>query len=912
MANEIWVQRMEAIRSLVDSYGYVDSLARAIKENWDKSEDSVPDRYEGYAVSLAKYFRLLQSLWSVLYDINERNAAAEAEQPKLLLPPHIKLSDTNVPYTTDPALGQGFEYVDNEAPVAAADSQTPGMGQEGEANIGWFGNLVNLLNNYVPEQSEAWDSIWGMIADGIGVIQRTSGWVPKDTNLPMPIPEFIGTPDTITPDTWIDNKDALILHQIFKYNKQDVELKLYRQDDMFFAEILVAPYDTLSNFLIGGTAIGKCLVDDYMAAKLNGLKIPVLVRGTNGLEYTYIHILLREKNGILDLSFSGCSSTEVSHLVSNVAYTVPCIINADIQLTQMGEDDNIWWNIAVYKKGRLSTYELEYTGRPPGPTPPPVPTGTLTTDNIESTILKKIVAREFIETSDDPKFPIGTGRYPLTYNNINTAIFDKVYARHFVAKDHEYPPTSETGNILYYTNLGDAVFDYLYATEFITTTDAPKPPVVTEAPDIKAPVIKDLTYSFYFDQGESCFSPTSNTGELPPDFRPEFPVAMHMQGYVFPEGKTTKSTVDTQLIWDREGVVTAYGEYSAVGNGQLDHVYDFTNRQWAICCSGDPKWYKNADRFMFRVYLEKGIIIYEFMARYSTNNLSSWEQGDWKLITEGEMPRNFYPTAHVAIQLGYGKYILILTNGSVVLHSDGSPVREGVVFNGCWINLIKVSDYKGIKNSLPSMADLVPLNDNYKSPLDRLKEEYDVYMWPTMNITLFNVSDDNGKLLTFEYELLNLRHPIIDNHGIQVLSDSDVNYMLMHKDDIRIHLGDGTVVRIHGVVADKITGYSGERNTGKYTFYMVLCEFLWAQGQTKWIIQNSEGIMNRLKGILIQWDGMSKTEYFSSIAQHLIDITKAMDLSANLTKQLEAEMSGKELADVATPREASALASLTM
>lgn len=911
MANEIWVQRMEAIRSLVDSYGYVDSLARAIKENWEKSEDSVPDRFEGYSVSLAKYYRLLESLWTVIYDVNELNDALGSEQPKLLLPPHIKLSDENVPYTTAPELGQGFEYVDNEMPVQAEDSQTPGMGQEGEVNIGWFGNLVNLMNNYIPEDSDAWKSVWGMIADGMGVMQQTSGWSPKSLTLPMPIPEFIGRPDTLEPSTWVDNKQALILHQVFQYNEQDIVIKLYRQNGLYLAEVLVAPYDTLSNFPVGGIEIGKCLVDDYEAAKLDKLKIPVLVRGEKGLEYSYIHILLREKNNILEVSFSGCSNTEVSHLVSNIAYTVPCIIESEVGIIVVGPtDDEIMWRIDACKRGKLTFYELEYTGRTPGPVPPPVPTGTLTTGNIAGTILKKIVAREFIETSDDPTFPIGTGRYPLTYNNINTAVFEKVYARHFVTKDHEYPPTSETGNILYYTNFGEAVFDYLYAKEFITTTDLPNPPAPTEV--VGPPPIKDLTYSFYFEKGKPAFSPTSNTGTLPPDFYPEFPFVMNMQGYVFPAGKNTKAPIDTQLVWDREGEVTAFCEYSAVGDGPLEHVYDFTNRQWAITCSGEPKWYKNADRFMFRVYVELGIIVYEFMARYSTNNLSTWEEGDWKLITEGEMPRNFYPTTHTSIQLGYGSYLLILTNGSVVIHSNGEPIREGVVYTGCWIGQVKTNTDKGIKQGLPSMAELMPLNDNYVSPLDKLKETHTVYMWPTMNVTLFNIDDDNGKLLTFDYELLNLRHPIIDPEGMQVLNDWQIEQMIENKNDIRIHLGDGTICRIHGVLADKITGYSGERNTGKYKFYLVLCEFLWAQGQTKWIVQNSEGILKRLRGILVQWDGMSKVEYFNSVSQHLIDITKALDLTNSLTKQLAAETGGKELADVDTPRETSGLASLSM
>ncbi len=353
MANDIWVQRYQAIQTLQESYNYVESLAAQIKTSFDIVEDSVPERILGYSTALVKYSKLLNSLWPTLYNTDEYDFALTAETPKLILPPTMALDEDGNPYTLDTPsrTNTGDVLLDNEASILANDARAPGFKEEAEVNIGWFGNMVNLLNNYIPETAPQWTMLWNLIRQGMGAMTRSSWWESSRLNMPLPIPEFVGHPDDVLPKEWEGNKGELLHDQTFVYGKSEVVFKLYKTHDIYLVEINVGAMSTTSSIHIARRSIGKCLVQDGLCSYLDNLRIPVLHRGVNGFEFGYWNILLNESNGILDLSVSGVTDLTVGELAANTTYTAAFIIKPDRSWHNAITEETPW-GIKVSKKGQ--------------------------------------------------------------------------------------------------------------------------------------------------------------------------------------------------------------------------------------------------------------------------------------------------------------------------------------------------------------------------------------------------------------------------------------------------------------------------------------------------------------------------------------------------------------------------------
>ncbi len=912
MANDIWIQRYQAIQTLQESYNYVASLASKIKTSFLDAEDSVPERILGYSVSLAKYNKMLNSLWSTLYSNEDYQIALTNEAPKLILPPSLALNETGNPYTLEePRIGDEVIVLDNEASTVLVDSREPGVREEAESNIDWFGNIVNLLNNYIPETSPQWTMVWDLIRQGMGVTVRSSWWESSRLNLPQPIPEFIGHPDEVMAKEWEGNKGELLHDQTFIYGKSEVVFKLYKTHDIYLVEINVGAMSTTSSIHIARRSIGKCLIQDGLCSYLDNLRIPVLHRGSNGFEFGYWNILLNESNGVLDLSVSGVTDLTVGELAANTTYTAAFIVKPDYSWFNSRTEDTSW-GLKASKKGQIVLYDVEYLGRTHGPVPPPPPSGTITTENVSTCVFDTIKANEFVVSKKPPVDPIVGGMYPLTYENIGTAVFGKIISNKFELDDQEVGPTREDGDIIYYTSVGDdIIFKSISAKHFVTTDEEPHPPT-NEASIPKA--ARDYTYSFYFERGQVCFSPTADVGiHIPSQFVPLKPLTIPMSGYVY-DAENKKEEIDVQLVTNIEGEIQAYGLYAKSGEKRYDYVYDFVNIHQAVSCEAPARWVKQADRFTFSIYVDNGIVVYEFQANYTLNNLLTWEDGTFRIITEGEMPRNLCPSSHLIIPVGKFSYLIVQSNGAVRLVVGGiteedtegnvttvaEVIQEGTTFTGVWSLPVLKQVGQVIPPSqltLPSMKGKVPLAPP-KSSFELGKNSLLTYFeWPSMSISKFDMDTDNGTLFHFKYQLLNLRNPILLPNGSIVNTDMTIENMLAHKNDIRIRLGDGAVVRIQHIQTDVISGFSGSIKNGDYDMYFILCEFLWAWPQIQWIMKDTDTVKKSLKYILDNWDGISKSEYFERVQDHLTDTQEEMTYVQTLMEQIYAEVNGTEVAE---------------
>jgi hypothetical protein len=911
MANDIWVQRYQAIQTLQESYNYVESLAAQIKTSFDIVEDSVPERILGYSTALVKYSKLLNSLWPTLYNTDEYDFALTAETPKLILPPTMALDEDGNPYTLDTPsrTNTGDVLLDNEASVLANDARAPGFKEEAEVNIGWFGNMVNLLNNYIPETAPQWTMLWNLIRQGMGAMTRSSWWESSRLNMPLPIPEFVGHPDDVLPKEWEGNKGELLHDQTFVYGKSEVVFKLYKTHDIYLVEINVGAMSTTSSIHIARRSIGKCLVQDGLCSYLDNLRIPVLHRGVNGFEFGYWNILLNESNGILDLSVSGVTDLTVGELAANTTYTAAFIIKPDRSWHNAITEETPW-GIKVSKKGQILVYDVEYLGRTHGPVPPPPPGGTITTENISTCVFDTIKANEFVVSKEPPKDPIIGGYYPLTYDNIGTAVFGKVISNKFELNDHEIGPTREDGDIVYYSSVGDnVIFKSISSKHFVTTKETPHPPTN----NVNVPeVVRDYTYSFYFEQSKVCFSPTADSGmDIPTDYVPLKPVAIPMSGYVY-DAERKKEEIDVQLVANVKGEIQAYGLYAKSGEKRYDYVYDFVNIHQAVRCEAPARWVKQADRFAFSIYVDNGLVVYEFQANYTINNLLTWDYGTFRILTEGEMPRNLCPTSHLIIPVGKFSYLIVQSNGGVRIvvgytvtkdEEDNDiltaeTIQEGVTFTGVWSMPVESSDgvVPSLGVTLPSMSGklkLAPVNTSFKL----LDDVVLYYTWPSMAISKFDLDTNNGTLFHFKYQLLNLRAPILMPTGAILNTDMSIQEMLSYKNKIRIKLGDGSVVRIQHIQTDELTGFSGSIKNGDYDMYFILCEFIWAWPQIQWIMKEANITKENLKYIIDNWDGIAKSEYFELMQSHMDNTNDEINYVQSLMEQIYAEVNGSEISD---------------
>lgn len=924
MYNNIWDQRYVALEALLESLGMTEELANRIKNNFDSVEENVPERFVGYVDSLLKYIDQLSSLWSVLYNEDEYQQALDSERPKLILPPSVTTDANGTPQTTTQQLSMAVPE-DSEGNTTVTDPARPGFSQESDINIGWFGNLVNILNNYVPEKTKDWAVIWKLIREGMGIANgvpstytkenligtgttAATNFVPqalsgdRDAYKAEPIPEFVGRPDD-TAQT-IDKEPRQCVHeQVFPYGDHTVILKIYSTTEATMVEVKIGPMSTLSSIpAIEG--IGQAVVP-VDVSYFENVRIPLLVRKEECFAFSCVSLCLNNLVGFpsscLGLSLVGLADPDTLvvdktiELAANTTYTVVQPIAPDRIYTSSPELGD--WQISAMQKGQLLTYSVEYLG---GVTPPVPPEYEHILDayNIGSAVFNEIRANRYVLSKEAIHNPTEEGTEPpITYENIGTGSYERINSRRFVlVKEDPHPPATlgNPDNPLRFDNISSAVLEQIKANRFVVTSDTTKPEGIVIVPE-KAPNQYD-----YFAVNFTQFSVDFNVSFLIHQSMPAYlSPPMNLATFLFGNNQEnyggelqSKGDVDMLGYFSTEGTLPFMGLYAYNGDKTYNRIYNYDDRRITAACSDtDPVFEKIADRFTLRIYQADCILIYSFEATYGDKQLETWSDGTHKIVTEGEMPRNCMPQSHIICPIGKFSYLTYQSNGAVRLTTaQGEVIQQHIAFN-----CVGITEKKDLKKNtdnispvtLPSRArrgKKVLQTQTYGLPRDA---QYVYYEWPGVQLRNFTVNDDGGiKALEYVYDINNLRTPIVTSLGNEVRTNDDVARMIEGKTAIRLRTGDNVLLRILNITSEMVPNYQ-QYYTGRHTFLLYVCEYVWMRPQIKFVVNSIKETNGGLKKIMEDWDGIKKSEYFAELNAHRESIGATAEFSTNILKEFE-------------------------
>lgn len=940
MYNNIWDQRYVALEALLESLGMTEELADRIKENFSEIEENVPERFVGYVDSLLKYAEQLSALWGSLYSEEEYQEALNNESPKLIIPPSISIDETGTPTSS----GQQFALAvteDSEGNTIVEDPSQPGYSQENDINIGWFGNLVNTLNNYVPENTKAWHVVWNLIKEGIGIangfptIYTKQNIIGTGTSsslnyLPLawsgnreaykaePVPEFIDRPDDtdLVPDQEVKQ---CVHEQVFVYGDHTVVFRLYNTDEAVMVEVKFAPMATTSS-IPALPQIGTALVNADVTP-FDDIRVPILSRKDDCFAFSHIYLCITRLYGYpgscLRLTVEGLKDPDsdaidtTMELASNTTYTSVQIVNPDMEYKSSTELGN--WQITAKVKGELITYSSEYLGD----TTPPVPPDTdhvLDAYNIGTAVFNEIRANRYGVTKEQAHHPTeeGTGD-SLTYENIETGSYDKVITRKLtLTKEAPHPPTipANPDHPLKFDNISSAILEEIKAQRFIVSHDTNKPEGIEFIPQ-KAPNPYDY-FAFNFTQYNVDFNVSYLINQqLPGGLSPSTNLATFLFGNnkeTYGDGTVSEGDVDMLGYFSIDGTLPFMGLYAYNGDQTYNRVYNYDDTvSVAMSTDLDPVWKKIADRFTLSIYQAGSFLIYSFEATYKDNGLESWTSGTHKIVTEGEMPRNCMPQSHIICPVGKFCFLTFQSNGAVRL----TVAHDEVVQLGLAYNCIGITEKRDQKKfgekktslTIPPRAvrgrRTAPLKTEY---IPKTSEGTIIYEWAGMQLRNLTVNSNGGiKALSYIYDLDNLRAPIRDTFGGEICSNEQVRTLLDMKSSLRIRTGDNVLLKIISITSETIPEYQ-QYYTGKHVFLFSVCEFIWMRPQIKFVVNALKESVQSLRNLVEDWDGIKKSDYFVELTEHRKAIATTAEYSQNILAEFNRVQSGgrNEIPEIVT------------